>query len=354
MKKTITTKIVCSYVIIVVVSLLFMGTLFNISIKKYMQNDIMEELRDESKIVIRMLKNELRTREDINRSQLRNLILQRIQMSRLGLESQYKILIENARGQISVLSSSSDESNSAISDATLKKIETYIKKSRSKNFTIRINGEKYLATAVPIPKEKDTQFKAWVFLYISTEQINIISQEIFSVLLISMVVVGAVAIVFGILFAKSLAKPIIQLKRRAELLAKRDFDAKVDIHSGDELEELGNMINQMAIELKEYDVSQQRFMQNASHEFKTPLMSIQGYAEAIKDGVFEENEHALDIIVDESKRLKKIVEEIIFLSKLESMESFYSLKEVSINTIIIQSLEKVNGIAIQNDIRITL
>ncbi len=351
MKKTIATKIVCSYVIIVVVSLLFMGTLFNISIKKYMQDDIMDELRAESRIVIHMFKNEIRTREDINRSQLRNLILQRIQMSRLGLESQFKILIENARGQINVLSSSND-SNSIISNDTLKKIEIHIKKSKFKNFTIRINGEKYLATAVPIPKGNDTPFKAWVFLYISTEQINMISREIFSVLVTSMVVVGAIAIVFGVIFAKSIAKPIIQLKKRTELLAKRDFDATVDIHTGDELEELGDTINQMAIELKEYDVSQKRFMQNASHELKTPLMSIQGYAEAIKDGIFEDNVNALNIIVAESKRLKKIVEEIIFLSKLESLESFYNFKKASMNAIIIQSLEKVNGLAMQNDINL--
>jgi signal transduction histidine kinase len=167
-----------------------------------------------------------------------------------------------------------------------------------------------------------------------------------------MTITGILALIFGIIFARSIAKPIIKLKIRAEMLSKRDFDTMVEIHTGDELEELGNTINKMAGELKEYDIAQKKFLQNASHELKTPLMSIQGYAEGIKDGVFENNDQALEIITEESTRMKNIVEELIYLSKLETMEDFYKFKNESMNDIIEKSIEKVNSIAVKNNIQI--
>ena len=172
------------------------------------------------------------------------------------------------------------------------------------------------------------------------------------VLLLSMVVTGILAVVFGIFFARSIAKPIIVLKNRAEALSRRDFDSKVKINTGDELEELADTINKMASVLKEYDIAQKKFLQNASHELKTPLMSIQGYAEGLKDGVFENNEQALNIIVEESTRLKKIVEELIFLSKLETMEDFYRFCPESMNEVVQKSIEKIKSIALKNNINI--
>ncbi len=82
--------------------------------------------------------------------------------------------------------------------------------------------------------------------------------------------------------------------------------------------------------------SKRSFFKNASHELKTPLMSIQGYAEAIKDQVVEghEKEESLDIIITESQRLKKIVEEMILMTKLEDKQEAFKLQSASIEEIL--------------------
>jgi signal transduction histidine kinase len=119
------------------------------------------------------------------------------------------------------------------------------------------------------------------------------------------------------------------------------------IHTGDEIEELADCFSSMVDKLKVYDVQQKSFIQNASHELKTPLMSIQGYAEAIKDGVVEgaEMEESLDVIIEESQRLKKIVDEMIYLTKLDSVEESFHFEKADVYEIINQSIKSVKALA---------
>jgi signal transduction histidine kinase len=102
----------------------------------------------------------------------------------------------------------------------------------------------------------------------------------------------------------------------------------------------------MVQKLKGYDVQQRRFLQNTSHELKTPLMSIQGYAEAIKDGIVEGNEmeKSLDVIIDESKRLKKIIDEMIYLTKLDNVEETFHFETTNIQEIIDQGVKSVKAL----------
>lgn len=71
--------------------------------------------------------------------------------------------------------------------------------------------------------------------------------------------------------------------------------------------------------IEDSENKQKVFFENASHELKTPLMSIQGYAEYIRDGVDPEGEkHAADVILKESDRMAKMVEDILTMSRIES------------------------------------
>lgn len=120
------------------------------------------------------------------------------------------------------------------------------------------------------------------------------------------------------------------------------------------MEELGAAFNLMAGRLEEYDAAQQRLIQNASHELKTPLMSIQGYAEAIRDGVVEQSEvnKGLGVIIRESQRLKKLVEDIIYLSKLESFEEEYQFAPIELEELLHEALESMAGFSRSRDIEL--
>ena len=81
------------------------------------------------------------------------------------------------------------------------------------------------------------------------------------------------------------------------------------VKSKDELEDINKELLYMLKKLRDANKNQKEFFQNTSHELKTPLVSIQGYAETIKDGILEEDEiqNALDIIIKESKGLSNVI-----------------------------------------------
>src|SRR5699024_423737 len=118
-------------------------------------------------------------------------------------------------------------------------------------------------------------------------------------------------------------------------------------------------VYEMADALERYMNAQQAFFQNASHELKTPLMTIQGYAEGIRDRIFDakEEEKGLEVMVSEVKRLKKIINEMILLAKLDSEQEIYEAEKVQISAVIDQvsarcvPLMNETGIAFYRDIQ---
>ncbi|NLD17582.1 MAG: hypothetical protein GX666_08385, partial [Tissierellia bacterium] len=76
------------------------------------------------------------------------------------------------------------------------------------------------------------------------------------------------------------------------------------------------------------------FFQNASHELKTPLMSIQGYAEGLQVGVIKDEDKALEIIMDESDKMSRLVDELLYISKLESGQIDLKRETIDLNNMI--------------------
>ncbi len=192
-------------------------------------------------------------------------------------------------------------------------------------------------------------------------QLDLLTQLNFSILGILALALGAgtfVSLLAGLLVTRVVVKPLHLLKNRASELARRRFAGKLDINTGDELEELANAFNEMSGHLAEYDRSQKEFFRNGSHELKTPLMSVQGYAEALKDNIIpeEEKEQSLQLIIRESERMKALVDEFIYLSKMETLKENYSFESFNLSDAVneaihsVQSLALEKGVAIETDI----
>ncbi|MDY0395340.1 histidine kinase dimerization/phospho-acceptor domain-containing protein [Virgibacillus halophilus] len=126
-------------------------------------------------------------------------------------------------------------------------------------------------------------------------------------LLIVFIIGAAVAVLLSYFLTNKLVTPLTRLKYQLKKIEKRKFDEIEPIQATGEIREVAKSVYDMANELSRYISSQQSFFQNASHELKTPLMTIQGYAEGIKENVFEEaeKETGLEVMVTEVKRLKK-------------------------------------------------
>lgn len=161
-------------------------------------------------------------------------------------------------------------------------------------------------------------------------------------------VIGAIgAIILSYVLTRKLVTPLVNLQKQVKRVEHRQFDQLERVKATGEIKDVEQSVYDMATELQRYISSQQMFMQNASHELKTPLMTIQGYAEGIRDHVFteEEEEKGLELMVEEVSRLKKIINEMILLAKLDSAQATYHPEQVGVQDILQRVVEHVLPIA---------
>lgn len=160
-----------------------------------------------------------------------------------------------------------------------------------------------------------------------------------------LIATGGIAIILGSLiawyFAKRLSDPILELAELSKKMANLDFDAKYTGSHSTEIDVLGNSFNAMSenlestisnlkrannellqdIEKKEkMETMRQEFLANVSHELKTPIALVQGYAEGLKEGINddpESREFYCDVIIDEAGKMNQMVKNLLTLNQLE-------------------------------------
>lgn len=136
----------------------------------------------------------------------------------------------------------------------------------------------------------------------------------------SLLVAGAggamIAAIASWLLARRLTGPIGELAEATGRLTAGERDVVVPVAGTDELSELGRSFNRMAAELIAARDAQRGFLESVSHELKTPLTSIRGYAEGLTDGAFDQRQAAA-VIGDEAGRLERLVNDLLDLARLQ-------------------------------------
>jgi len=138
---------------------------------------------------------------------------------------------------------------------------------------------------------------------------------------------------FAFIFSRHLLTPIRLLADATKALTQRNFGARVQVKSSDELGNLAERFNYMAKKMEDYEQNQLRWLSDISHELRTPLSVLIGEIEAIQDGVRKADERSLKSLGDEAKHLEKLVNDLHVLSLAEAgalSMKMISLKPVSI------------------------
>lgn len=148
-------------------------------------------------------------------------------------------------------------------------------------------------------------------LFATREILNVETMYICSVLLV-------VSVLLAILIFRKISKPIVQTNEKAMLLAGGNYDVKFDSDGYREISELNDTLTFAASELNRTETLRRDLMANISHDLRTPLTMIRGYAELMRDIPGEANEENIQIIIDETNRLSNLVTDILDLSKLQS------------------------------------
>lgn len=126
--------------------------------------------------------------------------------------------------------------------------------------------------------------------------------------------------VISVVFSRFPLAPLREIIAATDKLAEGDFNARINLKGADELQNLNTSFNHMAEELGSLEMLRVDFVNNFSHEFKTPIVSIRGFAKILKyDNLSkEERNEYLDIIISESERLAELSANILNLSKIEN------------------------------------
>lgn len=126
----------------------------------------------------------------------------------------------------------------------------------------------------------------------------------------------AFAILLAALISRNIARPLQRVADAAIAVARGDYSAQAPVSGPPEARSLAESFNRMTAEVLASNNAQRDFLSNVSHDLKTPLTSIQGYAQAIIDGAAEDNAAAAQIIYEEAGRLNRMVVELTDLERL--------------------------------------
>lgn len=136
-------------------------------------------------------------------------------------------------------------------------------------------------------------------------------------------VLVAVAIMLWV--AKNHSTPLSQMRKAAVAFGHGNLNARVEVKSTypDEIQELALAFNNMAVSLQKSEYQRQEFVANVSHELKTPMTTIAGFADGILDGTIppERQEHYLQLISEETKRLNRLVRSMLDTARLQENQN---------------------------------
>ena len=179
------------------------------------------------------------------------------------------------------------------------------------------------------------------------------------------------------IITKKITKPISELTLLSTKMSELDFDAKYQSHSGNEIDELGENFNRMSeqlektiselksannelqkdIENKErIDQMRQEFLNNVSHELKTPIALVQGYAEGLKENISddpESREFYCDVIIDEASKMNKLVKNLLTLNQLESGRDEVTMERFDIVSLIRGVLQSMDIMIQQKEAKVS-
>ncbi|MDM8533409.1 HAMP domain-containing sensor histidine kinase [Clostridiaceae bacterium HSG29] len=327
--KKINHKILLSYLIVLLITFVIVFVSFSQIMKVYIEKEIREDLNLTATKILNDIK--LSGIEDFNSTRVNKIRLVK-EIRLIGKYFDSNIVLLNNRRRIIYKD-----------DELIEKISDLINIYEDKNII-------FIRREIMSDGKEIGSFVVYSYL----NDIKIVKKAINKNLMVSFLFSSLIAIVFSNLFKKKISKPLIDLRDNIKKYDFNNKNEKIEIKSNDEIGDLAESFNEMINKLYAYSNKNKKFFQNASHELKSPLMSIQGYAEAIKEGIVKEDEveKSLDIIIDESKNLKELVNSMIMLTKFDDSKEEFEFEERLIFSVIEDVLNRYKLLISEKNIKI--
>jgi two-component system, OmpR family, sensor kinase len=201
------------------------------------------------------------------------------------------------------------------------------------------NGRVFIYAAYPLTKLATLTVTSIEAIIIATPRTG--SLAVLAGLFIPFTIGGVIALVtslvIAILFSRSIYNPLNKVKEAAQKVAQGNYEQKVPEEGPKEVRELATRFNNMTEQVKQSQLQLRHFVADVSHELKSPLTAIQGFSQALIDGTANDEQtkaKAAGIINTESKRMRRQVDELLDLSRMQSGQFKMAKETVNVSEIL--------------------
>ncbi len=181
---------------------------------------------------------------------------------------------------------------------------------------------------------------AVIFIYSGISPISATVRTVTSQLYIiaGMMLVLIIALTF--IIYRGIAKPLIQITEAAKYLPEGKYEVDANTNKYREAEELNKTLTEAARDIQKADKAKRDLISNVSHDLRTPLTMISGYGEMMRDLPGEKTDENIQVIIDESKRLNNLVNDLLDLSKLQDNRIILEKQEFDLTKMIEMQIRK--------------
>lgn len=170
-------------------------------------------------------------------------------------------------------------------------------------YPIMVNGITYggIFLCSPVPEIQQTIFNVFEIMFLS---------GLFGIVL---------AVILIYFFSRKMTRPLLEMNKTARIISEGNFDQRLDVKTTDEIGQLGESFNNMAESLDKKEQERRLFIASVAHDLRSPLTSIQGFIQAMRDGIIPEDkyDYYLGIIMEETQRLSALATNIVDMGKTQ-------------------------------------
>lgn len=211
-----------------------------------------------------------------------------------------------------------------------------------KEFHFLPSTDRYLVSGKPIFNE--ASFQGGIFVMSSLDAIDHSISQVKRLTLFAGMIAFIIGSGFIFMLSRKISEPLLEMEKATRKISKGDLNTRVHVHSNDEIGQLAKAINDLALELDQYRSNRQEFFATISHELRTPITYLEGYANVLKHELYsseEEKRQYLTIISDETKRLIHLINDLFDLAKAEEEQLAMDNQKVNIIQLISSVIVKV-------------
>lgn len=263
--------------------------------------------------------------------------------------------IEFAGGQSTVIVTNSEgniiASPKNLTGVNITKIDKdFIEPAREGSSVIRLYqkgsafSEQTIVAIVPIQKydmvTKNKEFLGASIAFKPMPQIRYIQNRLIAIIFMAQSIAWIVAFIVAFILTRQIIKPLKKMRTAAKSIAAGNFNERIPITSNDEIGQLAESFNLMTESLNELENMRSSFISDVSHELRTPMTIISGFIEGVLDGTIPDGEKNkyLTTVLDEVKRLSRLVSELLEASRLEQGKIKIEKKNVDMNRLAAESV----------------